>query len=571
MSVTWEGETSSQTLAHLKFEQSSTQSFLSAPGSEMYPPLFGGSPAPSTLNPLDVMTPKSYGDDQRPDYSGMSASPEPTSAEKKPAKKRKSWGQVLPEPKTNLPPRKRAKTEDEKEQRRVERVLRNRRAAQSSRERKRQEVEQLEKKNQELLAFVEQIQKQNLALRQENHQLRISSGVAPKSSSSFDALLPAPVTFSSELFSSQSGHNADLSSPAASSSLQSLLSPPSQFNSQQTVNPASLSPALSPVAEGDESDDEHGPVTPGAVLSSAPVISEKAFPDAMRHPAAMLCDLQCPSAEAPQSWLAASKPNPALTLILSLQVLLASASTALTFCRRPLTQITFSMRAGFSIPPTRLLLKTIILLVTTPKTFFQSTTTATATPPSTTMSTSTTSSTTTSPPMSSCSNSPCPTTSPVSTRPSQTLRLRTLRKILSCSPNCARPLSDATVEVLRLVQSKRHQVAGVTGAGASTTSVGDWAGPEQQLHDGEDTPWFSGVPLPSEAVLITLLWVIRVEERKLIHRRRDLDASARESEGLGVSTSWHQPNIFLKVADKAGQARRTMGSDGVEQSSAPLA
>lgn len=287
MSITWAGEPSSQTLTNLKFEQSPTQSFLSASGSEMYPPLFGGSPAPSTLNPLDVMTPNSQqGDDQRPDYSGASASPEPTSAEKKPVKKRKSWGQVLPEPKTNLPPRKRAKTEDEKEQRRVERVLRNRRAAQSSRERKRQEVEQLEKKNQELLAFVEQIQKQNLALRQENHQLRISSGVAPKSSSSFDALLPAPVTLSSELFGSQSGHDAALSSQATSSSIhQSLLAPSGQFDSHQTVNPASLSPALSPVAEGDESDDEHGPATPVAIFSSAPVTSEKAFPDAMRHPA----------------------------------------------------------------------------------------------------------------------------------------------------------------------------------------------------------------------------------------------------------------------------------------------
>lgn len=54
-------------------------------------------------------------------------------------KKRKSWGQELPEPKTNLPPRKRAKTADEKEQRRIERVKRNRLAAHNSRERKRQE------------------------------------------------------------------------------------------------------------------------------------------------------------------------------------------------------------------------------------------------------------------------------------------------------------------------------------------------------------------------------------------------------------------------------------------------
>ncbi|KAL9102423.1 MAG: hypothetical protein Q9163_002415 [Psora crenata] len=79
---------------------------------------------------------------------------EDNQVDQKPTRKRKSWGQELPTPKTNLPPRyalpqyhdvrKRAKTEDEKEQRRIERVLRNRAAAQSSRERKRQEVEKLE-------------------------------------------------------------------------------------------------------------------------------------------------------------------------------------------------------------------------------------------------------------------------------------------------------------------------------------------------------------------------------------------------------------------------------------------
>ncbi|EWC47788.1 hypothetical protein DRE_02988 [Drechslerella stenobrocha 248] len=69
---------------------------------------------------------------------------------KKPAKKRKSWGQELPTPTTNLPPRKRAKTEAEKEQRRIERVLRNRAAAHSSRERKRAEQEALEKRKKEI-------------------------------------------------------------------------------------------------------------------------------------------------------------------------------------------------------------------------------------------------------------------------------------------------------------------------------------------------------------------------------------------------------------------------------------
>ncbi|CAK9438144.1 uncharacterized protein LODBEIA_P24400 [Lodderomyces beijingensis] len=46
--------------------------------------------------------------------------------------------------KTSLPPRKRAKTQEEKEQRKIERILRNRRAAHASREKKRKHVEYLE-------------------------------------------------------------------------------------------------------------------------------------------------------------------------------------------------------------------------------------------------------------------------------------------------------------------------------------------------------------------------------------------------------------------------------------------
>ncbi|VEU22366.1 DEKNAAC103591 [Brettanomyces naardenensis] len=52
---------------------------------------------------------------------------------------------VLPNGKIGtLPPRKRARTQEEKEQRRIERIIRNRRAAHASREKKRRHVEQLE-------------------------------------------------------------------------------------------------------------------------------------------------------------------------------------------------------------------------------------------------------------------------------------------------------------------------------------------------------------------------------------------------------------------------------------------
>jgi len=91
----------------------------------------------STPSASGVLTPTSIGS---PDSSSVTVKTEPE-AEKKPTKKRKSWGQQLPTPTTNLPPRKRAKTAEEKEQRRVERVLRNRAAAQKSRELKKAEYE----------------------------------------------------------------------------------------------------------------------------------------------------------------------------------------------------------------------------------------------------------------------------------------------------------------------------------------------------------------------------------------------------------------------------------------------
>lgn len=91
--------------------------------------------------------------------SSATATPPPVIVQSKPAKKRKSWGQQLPEPKTTLPPRKRAKTEDEKEQRRIERIKRNRAAAHNSRERKRQEAEVLAVENAQLRTKLEAFEK----------------------------------------------------------------------------------------------------------------------------------------------------------------------------------------------------------------------------------------------------------------------------------------------------------------------------------------------------------------------------------------------------------------------------
>lgn len=109
----WDATTTSP---NLPFENSPAESFLSTP-SDMYPPLFASTPASSTMNPLEIMTPKSSGEEKAEgsdltdlaDLADLNLPEIPSTpgsaSEKKSSKKRKSWGQVLPEPKTNLPPR----------------------------------------------------------------------------------------------------------------------------------------------------------------------------------------------------------------------------------------------------------------------------------------------------------------------------------------------------------------------------------------------------------------------------------------------------------------------------------
>ncbi|KAL2136533.1 hypothetical protein VTI74DRAFT_3078 [Chaetomium olivicolor] len=533
----------------IKFEDSPAESLLSAPD-EMYPSLFGTTPAPTaTVSPLEMLTPQSFTEEKQPDLGVLAlsaltqstlaqpptapatATPEP---EKKPVKKRKSWGQVLPEPKTNLPPRKRAKTEDEKEQRRVERVLRNRRAAQSSRERKRLEVEGLERRNKELEAALLHAQQVNLRLFEEIQKLQQSSGVVSRTSSSFDALRQPPVTFSPQLFGSQDSHATSI---GGGSSLERLLSLPS---STETVNPASLSPELSPIPEAAE---EQAPLPDVPTPAKA-----NASPDATQHPAAMLChDLQCRSVEVtPSAWLAASQQqlHPVHALLLPLQFLLASTSAMLSVCQRPLMQIAMSLKAGFSLRPTQPILNTIIWLVTTPHSRSRPQPTTSTSPSS-----SPTASSTSRPATSSSRSTSA--AAPSQTRPSS-LRLRTLRKILTCSPTLARPLMDATMEALRLVSSEGYTVDRVSGDGAWKTAAANGESQQQQPRRGP-TGWLNGAALPSKEVLLTLLWVLRVEERRL-HIRAQVEASSKPgTSGVPKTTTAPTDNkttFVLKVLPK---------------------
>ncbi|KAK2629188.1 hypothetical protein QTJ16_000008 [Diplocarpon rosae] len=387
---------------HIKFEHSPADSLadslISTPRSP-YPSLFHHQG--ETMDPAEVMTPRSYEDDSM--FGGslngsLAGTPAP---EKKQVKKRKSWGQQLPEPKTNLPPRKRAKTEDEKEQRRVERVLRNRRAAQSSRERKRQEVEALEAQkliveqtNQDLLRRLQEAEAKNVVLQRQLEELGGGSMTAFPSSSVASSpraaepirLSPRPslITFSQTLFG-PSGAEPRLTSTPPNAE------PPAMV---QTVNPASLSP-------------EMGPTEPSAHAAAA-------SSDLTQHPAAVLCDLPCQS-EGPTPWT--STPA-SISRILAITLMISMSTQAIWTILQPLQQIRSSLTTGSSLSPTSSILSWILWITTQPS------------PLTTTRSTSS-SSTTTRPP------------------PRFSLRIRLLRRLLACNPHLARPLQDATVAMLR--------------------------------------------------------------------------------------------------------------------------
>lgn len=506
----------------VKLEASPAESFLSAPG-DNYQSLFASTDETvTTMNPMEMMTPQSYSGDVDKSLERISEQPEEdddsTTSDKKQTKKRKSWGQVLPEPKTNLPPRKRAKTDDEKEQRRVERVLRNRRAAQSSRERKRLEVEALEQRNKELETLLISAQKANLLLVEELNRFRRDSGVVTRSSSPLDSLRDNQISLSPELFSSQDGHKTNPEQPG-----KTLVDELMMSSTNPTVNPASLSPELGPVPDS-------GKDQPSAEPSLDARPSEQTdstSPDMTQRPAVMLsCDLPChTSAEVPQSFQASQTPmSPLLAWTLQLRMLLLSASAILSACQRPLTQIAMSSKAGFSLLPTPQLLTTIIWLVTLP--------------PGSNSSTSTTSSTTrqTTSPLTLWQRATMPLRNTASTSRSTTLRLKSLRKILSSSPSLARPLLDATMVALRLVSEGRDDQDGNSKRESDVTR-GDVC---------ELTKCLSGIQLPSKELLLTLMWALKVEDARI--QKKDRAAVSQ----LASGSPEQQPTqkFVLKIASK---------------------
>ncbi|GKT62176.1 transcriptional activator hac1 [Colletotrichum tofieldiae] len=307
-----------QTSPMIKFEDSPAESFVSTPG-ELYPSLFGeaNSATDNTVDPSDMMTPllstTTLPSQHPPPRVLLPPELDPPPRRRNRRRSGSPGDRFYPSPKRISP------QEDEKEQRRVERVLRNRRAAQSSRERKRLEVEALERRNKELESALQNVTKANQLLVEELNKFRRDSGMLTRSSSPLDPLHTNSVTLSQELFSSQDGHRPSMDE---TKSLVDDLMTSSQPNA--TVNPASLSPELSPIPENNE--------VSGEKQQTAETSIAKSTSDLTQRPAAMLCDLQCHlSEELPQSWLASQTPlHPTLAFYLQLQTLLVTSAVILS-------------------------------------------------------------------------------------------------------------------------------------------------------------------------------------------------------------------------------------------------
>lgn len=457
----------------------------------------------TTVTPSDLASPSPF-----PDIKLEGDDLEDGEADKKPTKKRKSWGQVLPEPKTNLPPRlvvtsptatwstssngphrKRAKTEDEKEQRRVERVIRNRKAASASRERKRQEAEALALRNKELEAQLSLLQERNQQLERELKIVRPEYGASSPTNES--------VTFSQELFPPQAMSNMSQSSLDF---LDDLLN--THHQAPKTVDPMTISPALSPVPEDPEFEEatvheepapqqkQRRPQQPEASKQqpAQAVQATTSHHPSTQYPAAVLWhDLQCQRPVEAASWLSAALHNHLTSVLMMLQIASSLSTTFLTLwatkaLANSSTRTTSRSTSSPRLPRSTALIS-IILTVTNPLTRASSSTSISA-------------------PTSQATAQP---TTPSSSN-KKTLRLRTLRKLLTCNRQLARPLQDATLEVLRLGFTKESGATQVI-LGLEQL-VGASVAPDL-ARQVADAHW------PSKERLMTLLWAIRSLERRI--------------------------------------------------------
>lgn len=315
-----------------------------------------------------------------------------------------------------------------------------------------------------------------MLLMEELKKMQRSAGVTTMSSPLLDNI-DGPVTLSQPLFGTPE-------TDVKPSMMNDFILMP---DNEGTVNPASISPELAPVADDVISQ-------PAPVASAKPATTLTTSSDATQHPAAMLCDLPCPSVEVSESLAARQSPQPLLALYLQFQMLLMASSTMLSVCQQPILLIAGALKHNLVLQATPSILSTIIWMVTLPHNYRNSTSHNTST---TILAAHL---------QARVRTTSRPPTNPSLSSASLTLRLKSLQKILTSSPKLARPLKDATLGFLRLV-SEGHDDR-VEGLADRLLGIkGD------QSHG--TLSWPEGTSLPSREVLLTLLWAIRVEERNI--------------------------------------------------------
>ncbi|EXJ80951.1 hypothetical protein A1O3_07239 [Capronia epimyces CBS 606.96] len=202
-------------------------------------------------------------------------------------KKRKAWGQPVPEIKQILPPRKRAKTAEEKEQRKNERILRNRRAADKSRQRQKAAVAELE-------ARQGRIERENACLRDLLARYQSRFGVQDDFP---PPVAPEPAFMDLELDSPPCEQKADsLHTPFSPSSYGTPdveSNHPTLVASDNTPPLKHESPVLAPQLNLINEHTESEQIDSMVSFQSFPAVSGLA-----QYPAAILCDLQCQ----PETW-----------------------------------------------------------------------------------------------------------------------------------------------------------------------------------------------------------------------------------------------------------------------------
>lgn len=242
-----------------------------------------------------------------------------------------------------------------------------------------------------------------------------------------------------------------------------------------TCNPASISPALSPVAEEPEFATVPGEATAELDHLAAAENAANSTTRSTQYSAAVLCqDLLC------------QRPVELTSLSVAMSPLLNLAThfsaTFLTF-----------LSLATSLHQSQASLISIILLVTN------------------SLSTSTSSTNSSTP--TTCTQATAPSTTSNPSR--KTLRLKTLRKLLTSNRQLARPLQDATLAVLRFKLTRENEtkvdVQGLPGL---------WIGASPLMRGWMDR-------MPSQERLMSLLFAIRQLEKR-IERKEKLQGQGRD-------------------------------------------